>query len=71
MTRVPPVSFAQLMQLMVDALLTLMPMSLAHILVTEREGFSVYLWPILGSMCLASFYQGAMMLVANMDGETQ
>jgi len=67
MSRHVPISFAQLMQLMVDMLMILTPMALAHLLETNREGYSLYIWPVFASMGLALFYQGGMKLIVAME----
>lgn len=67
LTRMYPVSFAQLLQLMIDILLILTPASLSHALHTDRTGVTVYLWPAFGSMVTALFYQGGMRLITAME----
>merc|ERR1719498_700511 len=62
-----PVSFAQLLQLVIDILLLLTPASLSHALDTDRSGVTVYLWPAFGSMVTALFYQGGMRLITAME----
>jgi len=67
LTRMSPISFAQLLQLVVDILLLLTPASLSHALRTDRKGVSVYLWPAFGSMVTSLFYQGGMRLITAME----
>jgi hypothetical protein len=62
-----PISFAQLMQLMVDLLMLMTPAALAYLLRSDRDGWGVYIWPFLGSMCLSLFYQGGMKLICSME----
>mmetsp|Transcript_147774 Transcript_147774/g.384216 ORF Transcript_147774/g.384216 Transcript_147774/m.384216 type:complete len:160 (+) Transcript_147774:2-481(+) len=45
----------------------LTPPALSFSLETKREGLTVYLWPALGSMILAVFYQGGMQLINAME----
>jgi len=65
--RMAPISYAQLMQLMIDGLMVLTPPALSYALESDREGLSVYLWPAVGSMTLALFYQGCMRLVTTLE----
>lgn len=67
MGRVVPISYAQLVQLMTDMLMLLTPPALADTLSAAKEGYSLYLWPVLGSMLLACFYQGCMRLVTSLE----
>jgi len=67
MSRMAPVSWAQQMQLLVDVLMALTPPALAYSFETKREGFTVYIWPALGSMLLATFFQGAMRVISSME----
>jgi len=67
MSRMSPVSWAQQMQLLVDVLMLLTPPALAFSFETKREGFTVYLWPALGSMLLATFFQGAMRVISKLE----
>lgn len=66
MTRAPPISFIQLMQIMIDLLLLLTPPATAFSLRFQGVNSSVmlYVWPCLSSMTVALFYQGAMTLIA-------
>eukprot|EP00929_Paragymnodinium_shiwhaense_P111469 TRINITY_DN7952_c0_g1_i4.p1 TRINITY_DN7952_c0_g1~~TRINITY_DN7952_c0_g1_i4.p1 ORF type:complete len:501 (+),score=92.87 TRINITY_DN7952_c0_g1_i4:144-1646(+) len=67
LTRVYPLSFAQLIQLMIDALLMLTAPSLAYSMDTQRKGVLVYIWPALGSMFIALFFQGCMRLITSIE----
>lgn len=67
LTRMAPVSFAQLLQLMIDLLLILTPPAITHKLQTSRDGVSIYIWPAFGSMLTALFYQGGMRLISAME----
>jgi len=66
LTRVTPISFVQLLQLMIDILLFLTPPCLAYKLETQRDGYTVYLWPAVGSMVLSLFYQGGLKFICSM-----
>eukprot|EP00746_Dinoflagellata_sp_MGD_P143672 gnl/MRDRNA2_/MRDRNA2_76470_c0_seq1.p1 gnl/MRDRNA2_/MRDRNA2_76470_c0~~gnl/MRDRNA2_/MRDRNA2_76470_c0_seq1.p1 ORF type:complete len:763 (+),score=111.29 gnl/MRDRNA2_/MRDRNA2_76470_c0_seq1:111-2291(+) len=72
--RTPPISFAQLLQLMVDGTNLLTPPALAFAFQSDRDGLSVYIWPALGSMIIALFYQGGLRLITSLntpfEGET-
>merc|ERR1719428_897709 len=72
--RTPPISFAQLLQLMVDGTNLLTPPALAFAFQSDRDGLSVYIWPALGSMIIALFYQGGLRLITTLntpfEGET-
>jgi len=67
MKRVAPISFVQLMQVMIDMLLLLTPMALAYKFETTRESVMVYIWPAFGSMLVALFYQGGMRLITALE----
>jgi len=66
-TRKAPVSFAQLIQLIVDGTNFLTPPALAYRFRSYAEdpeaGLSLYLWPAVGSMVIAMFYQGSLQLI--------
>merc|ERR1719428_590872 len=72
--RTPPISFAQLLQLMVDGTNLLTPPALAFAFQSDRDGLSVYIWPALGSVIIALFYQGGLRLITTLntpfEGET-
>merc|ERR1719473_1801713 len=67
MSKVPPVSHAQLLQLMVDALLLLTPAALAYAFQTDNNGIGKYFWPSAGSFVIALFFQGWLELVNIME----
>merc|ERR1712176_760888 len=67
LSRLTPISWAQQMQLLMDVLMVLTPPALAHSFETKREGLTVYLWPALGSMLLAAFFQGALRVISAME----
>lgn len=65
--RQPPVSFSQLIQLMIDMATLLTPPALAFNFKSDRDGLSVYIWPALGSMIIGMFYQGGLQFVFSIE----
>lgn len=62
-----PISFSQLIQFMIDGTNMLTPPALAFAFKSDHDGLSVYLWPALGSMIIAVFYQGGLRMVQALE----
>lgn len=62
-----PISFAQLIQLVIDGANLLTPPALAYAFRSNNDSMSVYTWPAMGSMIIAFFYQGGVRIVEALE----